>query len=127
MLLFGNIQSYYYNELNNKNHFSNFANSQDYLIGYINESPTQKGNSIKSFVRVTGILKNDTIIPCIGNLLCYFKKDTLTSQIEYGKNIILKSNFQEFIAPPNPCQFSAKDYYCFKNILIYKMTLSKLF
>lgn len=116
LFLLGNIHSYYYNELNNKNHFSKISNKQDYLLGYINESPTQKGGSIKSFVKITGVLRNDSIFACTGNILCYFKKDSLTPQIEYGKNVLLKSNFQNFTPPPNPFQFSAKDYYCFKNI-----------
>jgi len=116
-LMLGNILSFYNNELFRSNHFSKIAiSNQDYLIGYLNESPTIKGESYKSVLKINSVIKDKKKVAAVGNLLVYFKKVDLNEKIKYGQNIIIKANFNEFTPPPNPFQFSAKDYYYFKNI-----------
>jgi len=116
-LILGNVLSFYNNELFRQNHFSKIAiSNQDYLIGYINESPTKKGESYKTVVKIDRVIHNKKVYQAYGNLLTYFKREALSEKIKYGQNIIIKANYNEFTAPPNPFQFSAKEYYCFKNI-----------
>jgi competence protein ComEC len=116
-IVLGNTLSYYNNELYRKNHFSKIAkNNNDYLIGYIDESPTTKGESYKTVVQINKVFDGKKDYSACGNLLVYFKKEALSDKIKYGQNVIIKANFNEFTSPPNPFQFSAKEYYCFKNI-----------
>lgn len=51
-----------------------------------------------------------------GNLLVYFKKDTISSNLKYGDQLLIKSQIQEISLPRNPGEFNYKNYLQGKHI-----------
>ena len=51
-----------------------------------------------------------------GDLLVYIKKDSLSEQLNYGDQILLKGWINEIQSPQNPHQFDYKAYLHFKNL-----------
>jgi competence protein ComEC len=102
-------------ELSAEDHFSKFR-EYDFAVVTITEPPVQKAKSFKLLGRVSSLIGDSGEIAVSGNILLYLEKDSLSSALSYGDNIIVPSAFREVQEPPNPDEFNFKRYLHFKNI-----------
>ncbi len=105
--------------LQNDNNFPDFFKKHHfrYLIVKIDESVTSGKNTDKTrAVVLQGIDSLHHLQSLSGNLLLYFKKDSLPSKLQYGDVLLIKSQIQEISSPANPGEFNYKKYLQSKHI-----------
>ncbi|MEP6700847.1 MAG: ComEC/Rec2 family competence protein [Bacteroidota bacterium] len=100
---------------NNKQWLGNFYRDKDALVVTLNEPPVEKTKSIKANATVSYLLRNKQLIPVIGKIILYFKKDS-SLRLSYGSQIILKKSLQEIKNSGNPGGFDYKRYSLFQGI-----------
>lgn len=86
------------------------------IIGTVNEPLTDKPNSYKTVIKVTGILKNNKLQPASGFILTYFKKDSLPPNVVYGSQLAFTKSIQNTQSTGNPGAFNFKQYLLFQGI-----------
>lgn len=104
-----------HNHLNYSNHYS--YHPAKFLLVEITEPALLKKNSVKCKVSVLQAINGTNTTPVFGNLMLYFNKDTnLIEQLNYGTQLLIKSNYQELKGPQNPFEFNYKRYLAFNQI-----------
>jgi competence protein ComEC len=98
----------HYQSINYKNHFSNFES--DYYIAKLSEDAIKKEKSVKIEVEVIAVQKDSFIQNTIGNAILYLEKDTNSINLQYGDQIVVKSNWKAIDEPTNPAQFDYKKF-----------------
>ena len=99
---------------NNKNWFAKQYRPADKLIVTLNEQPVSKKNSYKAEAAVTSIIRNDTFFKTNGNIIIYFKKDSIINQYRPGMQLIFRRVLQEIKNNGNPAAFDYREYALFK-------------
>jgi competence protein ComEC len=100
------------NELRADNHFHHHAKEEkNVLIVQLDEIPLNS-----KWTRTRTIVKYINGQPCLGNLLMYLERDSLSEQLDYGDWIAVNTYVNELEAPKNPNQFNYKEYLHFNNI-----------
>ena len=98
----------HYQSINYKNHFSNFES--DYCIAKLSEDAIEKEKSVKIEVEVIAVQKDSFIQNTIGNAILYLEKDTNAINLQFGDQIVVKSNWKAIDEPTNPAQFDYKKF-----------------
>ena len=98
----------HYQSINYKNHFSNFES--DYCIAKLSEDAIEKEKSVKIEVEVIAVQKDSFIQNTIGNAIFYLEKNTNAINLQFGDQIVVKSNWKAIDEPTNPTQFDYKKY-----------------
>ncbi len=88
----------------------------DYVLVTINEPLVEKTNSYKALAAVCEINKKGHWFAAKGNLLVYFKKDSLKPALQYGSCIMFKKEIQLIQNSGNPAAFDYNRYCLFQNI-----------
>ncbi len=88
----------------------------DNIIATLQEPLVEKANSYKAVARFTAITRNDFINKATGDLILYFKKDSLPPLLKYGSQIVFSKNLQEIKNSGNPGGFDYKRYSLFQGI-----------
>lgn len=115
-ILIGYQLSWHHNDLNKALHFKEKMNESSFVIGIVDEVPRSK-ERIKVLLKSQSIGNtSDSLSECIGKILCYIDKDSLSEQIAYGDRILIKGNIFEIESPKNPEAFNFKQYSSLKNI-----------
>jgi competence protein ComEC len=99
-----------------ENWFGKFYNDKSSWIVTLDEPLVEKARSFKANAKVCYLIEGDTVIPVTGNIIIYFKKDSLLQYLDYGSKIVFKKQPQEIKNPGNPGGFNYKRYCLFKNI-----------
>jgi len=86
------------------------------LIATIGEPLIEKSNSWKGMATITAIYQNNKWQTACGNVLVYFKKDTVTPLLQYGDELIFNTPVQPVKNSGNPAAFDYKKYCLFQNI-----------
>lgn len=103
---------------NSNKYYQNFTTEfQNGYIVEVFEIPKEKPNSIQVIASVNAV-KTDSINwrSSSGEVLLYFKKDSLSSSILQGDKIYIETNLQDIQSPQNPDQFNYKQYLSFNQI-----------
>lgn len=103
-------------EIFQKEHFSYSLNSNSYVVAHIDEALIKKAKSEKTVLVVDYIINDGVVKPVKGNILTYFKLDSLKGKLKYGDQLIFKGYVNEVTAPSNPEQFNYKHYLTLNNI-----------
>ena len=109
----GGLLAYTKDVRNNKTWFGPHYLEGDAFVALIDESPSEKTNSIKSNATVKFLLRNNSIIPINGRIILYFNKE---STVEFGNLIIFRKPLQEIRNSGNPGSFDYKRYTQFQGI-----------
>lgn len=94
----------------------NFYKEKNVLVVTLDEPPVEKTKSIKANATVSYLIQGESSIPVKGNIILYFKKDSLLPQLAYGSQIIFKTSLQEIKNSGNPGGFDYKRYLLFHGI-----------
>jgi len=95
----------------NPYHLANMkADTSMLVIGIISEPLTERENSYSSFLDVKAIKKGAEWQKVDGTILLYFSKDSLSSALEYGDEVVIKAGISEVAAPKNPAEFNYRKY-----------------
>ena len=121
--LFGYTLTLLRNELNHPYHFQVYLNQKlQPVLGTIADMPVTKGDKIKFILKAEEIAylsqdSSETITQsCIGNLLVYLPKDSLSKNLKYGDQIALAGYLNAVAPPTNPHAFDYRQYLHYKNI-----------
>lgn len=90
-------------------HFSKGIDNIDYFVAKIIESPSEKSQSIKAVLRITGGF-GETNYQCSGTVIAYFMKCKLANDLAYGDQVLLKNKLQPIVGTRNPNQFDYQNY-----------------
>ncbi|MEP6466540.1 MAG: ComEC/Rec2 family competence protein [Parafilimonas sp.] len=119
LLLFfslGMFVSWQQNMHNNTKWYANIYAPGDKLLITLQEPIVEKPNSYKALAAVSCVYKNHNWIHSTGNILVYFKKDSLKPPLHYGSEIIINSELQPIQNSGNPAGLNYKRYCLFQNI-----------
>jgi len=115
LFCFGILLNLFQNELFQSNHFS--YSKSDFLVVAIDEPIQEKRNTNKCVLRVlSGITAGNSLYKQSGNILAYFKKDSVSIKLKYGDCLIIKNNVTDISGPQNPYEFNYKRYLAFNQI-----------
>jgi len=109
------------NSINNREIVTSIK-SQSYLANIIS-NPAETKQSVKAIVSITPIKSNSSLQSKSKKILCYFTKDSLSSNLKYGDIIIFSSKLNKPKSPLNPGEF---DYgsYLLQNGIVYTSYIS---
>jgi competence protein ComEC len=112
----GVILHTFQNPLRHSHHFS-YSQPAAFIIGVVDELPTEKAKSIKTVLRITGTIKpNKKAMVASGKLLLYIDKKIATP-VRYGEVVIIPGELVAEVNPPkNPGEFDYKRYLAFHHI-----------
>jgi competence protein ComEC len=107
-------------------HFQNLKNDQRWVGHYLSaakcisvvlqEPLTAKTNSYKALAKVDVVLIDQQWQPVKGNILLYFKKDSVVPALQYASQIIIQKKLQPITNSGNPGGFDYKQYCAFQDI-----------
>ncbi|MDB5211906.1 MAG: ComEC/Rec2 family competence protein [Sediminibacterium sp.] len=113
-------------------HFQNIENDAAWIGNHISKATaisvllqeplTAKPNSYKALAKVDAVLVNGEWAMVKGNLLMYFKKDSIAPALQYGSQIIIQKPLQAITNPGNPGGFDYKQY-CAQQDIHYQVYL----
>ncbi|AMR32647.1 hypothetical protein A0256_15065 [Mucilaginibacter sp. PAMC 26640] len=113
LLLAGWILTIQHNQLNSTGHFS--KQPAQYLVVNICDEPTFKNGLVKFTASIIQSIDHDKIKAVNGSLLITIK-DKQASNLFYGEQLLIPSNFTAVEPPYNPGEFNYKQYLANKNI-----------
>jgi competence protein ComEC len=99
-----------------ENWFGEYYRAGDIVKAVLQEPPVEKANSFKALATVSAIKMNDESIRTDGQAIIYFQKDSTTSSLDYGSEIIFSLPLQEIKNAGNPGGFDYKRYCLFQGI-----------
>ncbi|OQP58501.1 ComEC/Rec2 family competence protein [Niastella populi] len=107
----------YYNDIRNQN--PNIT--RQYVAGKvvlvtIEEPLAEKKQSYKTIASVQAVLFDHSITKASGKILLYFQKDSMTQQLQYGKQLLLYKALQPIKNTGNPGCFDYQRYCAFQGI-----------
>jgi len=101
---------------NNPFFFQKVHANIDYYVAVISDPLSEKSRSFKTILKIHYLQCDGKWISVDGNIVAYFKKDSIASRLEYGDRIIFKSEVKEVTPPQNPHEFDYKKYLSINNI-----------
>lgn len=97
--------------LNDEKRLDNGNLQQGMIIGTIIKQPKESTNTIKTILEIEAIRKQNVWISANGNIVLYFKKDSVRPfYLSLGDKIIFDVNIQKPLSPKNPNEFNYKNY-----------------
>lgn len=82
----------------------------------LQEPLTEKTNSYKALAKAEAVLVNGEWVMVKGNVLVYFKKDSIHPSLQYGSQLIIQKSLQPITNSGNPGGFDYKQYCAFQGI-----------
>lgn len=96
--------------------YGNNYKTGDVVLLTIQEPLVQKANSYKALATVNAVYKVSGRASSTGNILLYFKKDSLKPALQYGSMIVLHKPLQPIQNNGNPATLDYNRYCLFQNI-----------
>jgi len=100
---------------NKKGIAANYSNG-NYIVATIDEPLVEKTNSFKTLATVQGFYSNHIFKEGEGDIVLYFKKDSLVKQLHYGSQVVFNKLLLEIKNAGNPGSFDYKRYSLFQGI-----------
>ena len=110
ILCFGAALLYFQNIENKKNWIGHFIKGKETVLITLQEPLVEKPNSFKAIAKAESIFSNGEWTMVKGNILLYFKKDSLAPSLKYGSQIIIAKTLQPITNSGNPGGFDYKKY-----------------
>jgi competence protein ComEC len=101
---------------NNKAWIGHEYKEGNFVFVTIAEPLVEKTNSYKALARVNSVHNGKSLTNAEGELILYFKKDSLLRQLHYGSQIVFNKSLQEIKNAGNPGSFDYKRYSLFQGI-----------
>ena len=101
---------------NHQNWIGHQYREQDAVIVTIEEPLAEKTKSFKAEATISYLIKSGNAVPVKGKTIIYFQKDSSTSRLKYGSQIIFKKSLQEIKNSGNPGGFDYRRYSLFHGI-----------
>ena len=113
----GALLAWYKDIRHNDHWFGKVYKENDALIVTLSEPTVEKTKSIKANAIVSFIIRDTAeVVPVKGEIILYFKKDSLLPSLGYGSQIIFKKPLQEIKNSGNPGGFNYKRYSLFHGV-----------
>lgn len=107
---------YFQNIEHDKNWIGHHLQDKQLIIVTLQEPLVKKANSYKALAKAEAVLVNDQWKTVSGNLLVYFKKDSIPPALHYGSRLIIQKKPQPVTNSGNPGGFDYKRFCAFQNI-----------
>jgi competence protein ComEC len=101
-----------------ESHYSNHFENEGVIVGEVIEPVSEKTNSLKVVLQVTAIKNRNQWLSTSGKAIVYFQKDSASSTIKYGDQLLIEPKFNNIEPPKNPSEFDYRQYLAFH--LIYQ-------
>lgn len=101
---------------NNKVWIGHQYSEKDVVIATIEEPLAEKTKSFKAEATISSLIKNGGAVSVKGKTIIYFQKDSTTSGLKYGSQIIFRKSLQDIRNSGNPGGFDYKRYSLFHGI-----------
>lgn len=119
---FGSALMYFQNIENGKNWIGHFIKGRETMLVTLQEPLTEKPNSFKVLAKSESVFVNGEWTMAKGNILLYFKKDSLAPALQYGSQLIITKIWQPITNSGNPGGFDYKSY-CASQDIYYQAYL----
>lgn len=86
------------------------------IIAFIEEPLSEKKQSHRTLASVQAIIRSNGVIKAKGNILIYFEKDSQSSKVQYGDQLVIFKSLQPARNSGNPGSFDYQEYCAFRNI-----------
>jgi competence protein ComEC len=104
------------NTHNNSDWYGKIYKPGDKILITLQEPLVEKTNSYKALAEITAVYKINGWIHSTGNVLVYFKKDSLKPTLNYGSEIVCSRSLQLIQNSGNPAALNYNRYCLFQNI-----------
>jgi competence protein ComEC len=118
----GCLLVYFQNIEHDNRWIGKYASNTGAVSVVLQEPLVTKLNSYKVLVKAESVLVNGEWITVIGDILIYFKKDSIPPDLSYGSQIIIQKPLQAIRNPGNPGSFDYKQY-CARQGVHYQVYL----
>lgn len=99
---------------NSKHYFGHYYSNQEPILVCLQEDVVVKPKSYKAQAKIVSIQKNDKWIPVNGNVLLYFRKDSIPPNLKYGSHIVIAKRLLPIVNSGNPGGFNYARYCSFQ-------------
>ena len=86
------------------------------VLATIQEPLVEKSKSYKALATIDAVYTNNKWVTVNGNVLLYFKKDSLPPTLDYGAQIVFIKALQPITSPGNPGSFNYQRFNAFRDI-----------
>jgi competence protein ComEC len=112
----GLLITYYKDIPHQQQWLNNYYHDKDIITATLEEPLSEKANSFKANASVQASVHQDSLHPVKGNIILYFKKDTLSYQLGYGSQVVFSKSLQAIKNSGNPGSFNYERYTAFQGI-----------
>jgi competence protein ComEC len=112
----GSVLMYFQNIEHDTKWIGKYADKAKLITVILQEPLTAKANSYKALAKAESVLVNGEWAMVKGNILLYFKKDSMAPALQYGSQIIIQKIVQPITNSGNPGGFDYKQYCAFQDI-----------
>lgn len=117
LLLFaGSIVTFIKDGSNHPSWITRFYTGSSTVVATLNEPLSEKPKSFKASASVLMIETKNSLFNVKGNVIIYFQKDSLVSDLQYGSTVVFKKSLQEIKNSGNPGSFDYQRYCAFQQI-----------
>jgi competence protein ComEC len=124
LICIGALVTYYKDLANHPNWVKRYCNDSSVLRVVLQEPLSEKPKTYKAMASVEQVVNKDTIHSVKGSIIIYFQKDSISANLSYGSQIILKRPLQIIRNSGNPATFNYQRYTAFQEIY-YQVFLKK--
>lgn len=110
MLCFGWALIYFQNIENDTGWIGHYTKGKETVLLTLQEPLTEKPGSYKTLAKAESVFKNGEWKKVKGNILIYFKKDSIAPALSYGSQLIITKMLQPVTNSGNPGGFDYKRY-----------------
>ena len=101
---------------NNPNWIGKYFKNDTPVLVSLQENVVDKGKSYKVLVSAKAVKVDEKWQPCSGDVLLYFRKDSIKPNLHFGDQIIITNHIVNIINSGNPGGFNYARYCSFQNI-----------
>ncbi|MES1222395.1 MAG: ComEC/Rec2 family competence protein, partial [Bacteroidota bacterium] len=112
----GLLMAYYKDMQHQQRWLNNYYHEKDVVTATLEEPLSEKTNSFKANASVQISMHEDKLHYVQGNIIVYFKKDSLVKQLGYGSQIMFRTSLQLIRNSGNPGSFDYERYTAFQGI-----------
>jgi competence protein ComEC len=116
IIITGALLVWFHDTRNIKDWIGNSSTDDNYKVVTIEEPLVEKTNSFKALASINGVYSKNNFESLKGEVVVYFKKDSVLKQLHYGSQIIFKKPLQQIKNAGNPGGFDYKQYSLFQGI-----------
>lgn len=114
IFFFGCLLTFWAHPAHQRSWYGNVYKKNDALLIVLHESWVEKENTFKTTAHVKGIIRNQDLIPCQGNVLLYFNKKKCRQLPRFGDLLKIDKGFERITPNGNPGGFDNQKYQAFQ-------------